>query len=498
MDAPRVGRRRENGHSPTTGAPGPLRRRRIRLPGGPYGPALRRHRLFVLVLVGAGALRGLVMLGYRPAQLYWYDSFTYLDTAMHMRPSAQFHPAGYPFLLWLLRPFHSVVVIAGVQHVMGLGIALMVYATLRRRSLPGWGATLAALPVLFDPGFLRLEHAVLSDTQLIFLVVAALTVLLWRRVPTVPAAACAGLLTAFAGLTRTVAVPLLGLLLLHLLVRRAGWRPVVALALAGVVPLTAYAGWYAANHGRFALSGSDGVALWARTMTFADCSVIRPPAREAVLCPNGTVVDAASEYVWAADASLNRLPGDRFSHNDLARSFALRAIAAQPFDYLRDVAADTSLAFAWAPVAHPKRVGSALSFPQGSWPLPDFPLIDKVRQEYDPGIRGLSSVEPYAGLLAAYSYPSFLHGPLLGAVLLLGGLGMLRRRRTALLPWVVALFLLVAPVAALDFDNRYVLPAFPVACMATALALRPGRDASGKRVLGKGFPGRGRSLRVQE
>ncbi|MBB4913418.1 hypothetical protein [Streptosporangium saharense] len=431
-----------------------------------------------MVLVGAGALRGLVMLGYRPAQLYWYDSFTYLDTAVHLRPSGQFHPAGYPLLLRALWPFHSVEVIAGVQHAMGLGIALMVYVTLRRWSLPGWGATLATLPVLFDPAFLRLEHAVLSDTQLIFLVVAALTVLLWRRVPTVQAAACAGLLVAFAGLTRTAAVPLLGLLLLYLLVRRAGWRSVVALVLAGVVPLGAYAGWYAANHGRFALSGSDGVALWARTMTFADCAVIRPPAREAVLCPNGTVVDAASEYVWAPGASLNRLPGDRFSHNDLARSFALRAIAAQPFDYLRDVARDTSLAFTWTPVAHPKRVNAALTFPRGSWPLPAFPLIDKVRQEYDPGIRGLSSVEPYAGVLAAYPYPVFLHGPLLGVVLLLGGLGVLRRRRTALLPWAVALFLLVGPVAALDFDHRYVLPVFPVACLAAALALSPRAGAS--------------------
>ncbi len=446
-------------HGPPTP---PAARRGLRLP-------LAGHRLFTLVIAVAVALRVTVMLAYRPAQLYWYDSFTYLDTAVHMKPSGAFHPAGYPFLLWLLRPFHSVEVIAGVQHAMGLGIAVMIYVSLRRRSLPAWVATTATVPVLFDPAFLRLEHAVLSDTQLIFLVVAALTVLLWRPGLSVRAAVCVGLLLALAGLTRTVAVPLLGLFLLWLLVRRTGRRPVVALALAGVLPLTAYAGWYAAHHGRFALSGSDGVALWARTMTFADCAVIKPPPEEAGLCPNGSVVDAASEYVWAPDSALNRLPGDRFSHNDLARSFALRAIAAQPFDYLREVAADTSLAFAWTPVAHPRRVNPSLTFPRGSWPLPGFPLIDKVRREYDPGIRGLYSVEPYAGLLAAYRYPTYLHGPLLGAVLLLGGLGAMVRRRLALLPWAVAVFLLVAPVAALDFDHRYVLPAIPVACLAAAL-----------------------------
>ncbi|MFF0307513.1 hypothetical protein ACFYSC_08790 [Streptosporangium sp. NPDC004379] len=427
------------------------------------------HGLFAVVIASAAALRAVVMLGYDTAQLYWYDSFTYLDTAVHLKPGGAFHPAGYPVLLWLLRPFHSVALVAGVQHVLGLGMGLMIYLLLRRRSLPAWGATLATLPVLFNPAFLRLEHAVLSDTQVTFLVIAALTVVMWREKPSLRSAAAAGALLAAAGLTRTAAVPLLALFALHLVLRRAGWRRVVALVLAGTLPLAAYAGWYRQHHGRFALSGSDGVALWARTMTFADCSEIRPPAAEARLCPNGTVVDAASEYVWAAGASLNRLPGDRFSHNDLARSFALRAIAAQPFDYLREVAADASLAFAWTPVRHPKRIVPALTFPAGSWPLPSFPLIDHVRGEYDPAIRGMSSVAPYDAFLAAYRYPEVLHGPLFAVLLLLGGLGAIGRRRAALLPWAVAMFLFLGPIAALDFDHRYMLPAIPVACAAAAL-----------------------------
>ncbi|MEV0614571.1 hypothetical protein AB0I81_14680 [Nonomuraea sp. NPDC050404] len=377
-----------------------------------------------------------------------------------------------------MRPFQSVELVAAVQHAMGLGIAVMVYVLLRRRSLPAWVAVSATVPVLFDPAFVRLEHAVLSDLQVIFLLTAALLALTWSDKLSVRAAAVAGPLLALAGLTRTATVPLLGLAALHLLLRRTPWRRVAALVLAGALPLLAYAGWYAQQHGRFALSGSDGVALWARTMTFADCSRIRPPPDLAPLCPNGTVLDAASEYVWDPASSLNRLPGDRFLHNDRARSFAIAAITAQPLDYLSEVVRNTSLAFTWEPVAHPKRVSAHESFPHGSWPLPEqHALIGKVRSEYDPDIRGMKSVEPYASILAAYPYPWPLHGPAFGALLVVGAIGVARRRPAVLLPWSFAMFLLVAPVAALDFDHRYVLPAIPLACVAAALAVR--REVSG-------------------
>nr|BFE83894.1 hypothetical protein GCM10020093_064950 [Planobispora longispora] len=186
--------------------------------------ALADHRVFAVLLVLAAALRVVTMLGYRPAQLYWYDSFTYLDTAVRLKPSAAFHPIGYPLLLRVLWPFHSVELIAAVQHAMGLAIGVMIYALLRRRSLPGWGAALATVPPLFDASFLRLEHSVLSDTLFIFLIVAGLTTLMWSPALSARAATGAGLLFAAAALTRTIALPLLLLVLLVLAVQRAGRR----------------------------------------------------------------------------------------------------------------------------------------------------------------------------------------------------------------------------------------------------------------------------------
>ncbi|WP_433411957.1 hypothetical protein ACQP1V_24145 [Microtetraspora malaysiensis] len=434
---------------------------------------LGRHRAFTVAIALAAALRVVTMLGYPPARLYWYDSFTYLDNAVHLQPSATFHPIGYPLLLRALLPFHSVTVVVAVQHAMGLVTGLIGYALVRRRGLPAWVGVLAAAPVLFDASFLRLEHAVLSDALFILLVVSAVAVLGWRERPTTRAALAAGLLLAGAALTRTIGLPLLGLILLVLVLRRVSWRPLAALAVAGALPLAGYAAWYGSVHGRVALSGADGVALWARTMTFADCAVVQPPPELAPLCPNGAVQDAASEYVWDPKASINLLPGGRFAHNEQAREFALRAIAAQPLDYLRDVLADTSIAFHWTPVAHPARTVPAFGFAHGTWPLPDQPLVAEVRRTYDSDITAMRSVRPWADVLIAYQHLAYLRGPVLAAILLLGAAGAVRRPGRAALPWVVAVGLLVGPVAALDFDHRYVLPVVPVACVAAALAVRP-------------------------
>src|SRR5262245_66619861 len=90
------------------------------------------------------------MLGYRPAMLFRLDTFDYLWGAVHLSPNVV-NPSGYSVFLWLLRPFHSLLLVAALQHLIGLGVATMVYALARRYGLPAWGATLAAAPVLLDP-----------------------------------------------------------------------------------------------------------------------------------------------------------------------------------------------------------------------------------------------------------------------------------------------------------------------------------------------------------
>ncbi|MEO5877591.1 MAG: hypothetical protein ABIS86_02040 [Streptosporangiaceae bacterium] len=432
-----------------------------------------RHRLITVMILMASAIRVVAMLATRSAKLFHSDSYEYLNLAVRLVPSPGFRPSGYPFLLALLRPFHSLQVVVGVQHVLGLVTGLLIYALLRRRSLPTWGAALAAAPVLFDVQFLWREHNILAETQFIFLIVAAVAVLLWSPQLTWRAAAVAGALLAFATITRTVAMPLLALVVFYLLVRRVPWRTVATLSVAGLLPLLAYASWYDHHNGEFSLSGADGIALWARTMTFADCKVIKPSADEARLCPQGERFELASEYVWATYSPLY-FPGglSDSTNNQTARSFAVHAITAQPLDYLNAVTQETLLAFTWFPYTPSGWHSSTDLFPEATEnPLTGQPLVDRVRREYATDAGELRPVEPYTGYLSSYQRVMVLPGPLLALLLLVGSWGLLRRRPGTGLMLAFALVLFVVPVATLGFDHRYVLPVIPIACLAAALAL---------------------------
>ena len=123
-------------------------------------------------------------------------------------------------------------------------MGVLIYALLRHRGLPWWGAALPTLPVLFDSYELHLEHMVTADTLFIFLGTAAVVILCWSDRPSVPAMAVAGLLIGYATVVRSVGQPLLVVVLAAMLVRRVGWRRLVAVLVAGIVPIAAYMVWF--------------------------------------------------------------------------------------------------------------------------------------------------------------------------------------------------------------------------------------------------------------
>ncbi|WP_019629242.1 hypothetical protein [Actinomadura atramentaria] len=446
----------------------------------------RRHPLFAAVLAVAALLRGVAMIGYTPA-MYFNDSFDYLHVATRPYPHP-LRPDGYSFLLLVLKPFHSFALVTGVQHLMGLAMGVMVYAVLRRRfRLPKWGATLATVPVLLDAYQIQLEHLILSDVQFTFLVVTAVTLLLWRPETTWRLGAAVGLLIGLSWLTRSVGAPVLLGVLVYMLIRRVNWRVLLATVVACALPVVAYMGWYKLDSGKFAITESNGIFLYSRTYKFADCHKIKDlPVEEMPLCtePENRLPNS-QDGIWNAASPLNRYLGPRFNadQNATANDFAKRAILAQPGDYLKVVAHDFFRVFQWKRTVFPDPATYAqYEFGSRSGTLPNWRMdSDHTAADeaiaYEHGSARTKVVEPFAGFMRGYQHVFYLRGSMVGAILLIGLAGMLVMWRriggVALLPWTLAVGLLLAPAATAEFDYRYVLPTVPLACLAAGMSFAP-------------------------
>ena len=237
--------------------------------------------------------------------------------------------------------------------------------------------------------------------------------------------------------------------------------------------------------------------LWSRTMSFANCAVIRPPASERTLCPpsgrEGAQRIASSLYIWSGASPLLAMPGGRFSArtNALARDFALRAIAAQPGGYATAVGHDFALSFAWNRPVHPDAgivdryqfSDATTAWVPATMRTPGGGTVASDQAAYDGGQPALTrAVQPFASWLVSYQRYAYLPGTLLG-VILLGGLAVMIIRRRALggLPWAFALTILLVPPLIADFDLRYLVPAMPAMCLAAALAFAPRRSPEDQR-----------------
>ncbi|HEX6931662.1 MAG TPA: hypothetical protein VF162_05945 [Streptosporangiaceae bacterium] len=449
----------------------------------------------ITVAVGLSAVpRVLASLAFRPA-LFTPDSFGYLAVGVHLVPGRT-RPSGYPLLLRVLEPFHSLLVITTIQHLMGIATAVLGYAVLRRWGLPAWGAVLAAAPTLFDSRQVELESAILPDALYALTLMAAVAIVLTGGKPAVRRCAMAGLLLALAALTRANGAAAMVAVLAVLVLQRAGWKAAAAAGAAFAVPVAAYMAAVQSAYGSFALTESAGFFAWSRTMSFAKCAVIKPPADLRSLCPERqpgyrsgpaaawsvpALLDARTpaSYLWARGTWWRQgsHPGMNAANNARAMRFAVAAIRAQPAAYLRTVAAGVMLTF----LATDRSLGvRSLHFtaePEvrapGRAEMSHLQAYANIRTNTYP-------VQPYAYLLYLYQQPVYFPGIIFGLVMLAGLAGVARHARRrgrpgarfgpSALPWAVAATGIVVPVAVHEYHYRYVITVIPLACLAAGLA----------------------------
>jgi hypothetical protein len=471
-------------------------------PGGSRWAALpaliRRHRLISAALVLAAVPRIVAMLGYQPAVLFKLDSFDYLWNAVHPQPDPV-NTSGYSLFLWLLRPAHSLALVAGVQHVLGLIVGLLVYAVLRHWGVREWVAVLAALPVLFAAPEILAESLIMADFLALGLMVAGFAVLLLRDRPSVSRSVTAGLLMGASVVVRPTTLPLILLMGIYLLVRRAGWRRVVAVLVGGAVPVLAYMAWFSSATGTFNLTDSNGLFLWSRTMSFANCAIIKPPADLTALCPdqqpgylNRPVAQRPppKDYLWDHSAwqwlgkpvSIGGVPDIAAftpANNARAERFAVKAIEAQPLSYLHVVAKEAEQPFVTNeqflfPLAQTHIINLTPPYNR-SYALAAVRAYVGSTTGIGPYLGshlGSRLVNPWARLIRGYQRLFFLPGAIFGLILLGGLAGLISRRHRnwpAALLWVSGILALVTPIAEHDYTYRYVLPVVPLVCMAAAL-----------------------------
>ncbi len=469
----------------------------------------RGHRLFTVVVLLSLLPRILAAAAFRPA-LLTADSFLYMRDAVNSTLGV-IRPSGYSFFLRALEPLHSLLLVTTIQHLMGVAIAVIVYGLLRYHGLPGWGATLAAAPTLFDTRQIALESYILPDTLYCLVIMLAVAALLTRRTPRLWQCVAASLLLAYASVLRGNGLPIAIVAWAFMLVRRVGWRALIAAAAAAAIPVAGYVAAYHHSYGQFNITSSDGLFLWSRTTSFADCAIIKPPPRLLPLCPDREasvqVPPAAAwsvsallhaptpaDYLWASDAwwRHDAHPGINNYNDMLGRQFAIAAIKAQPLDYLRASGRDIALVFLGTdrPVTH-----ETMSFTTA----PHIPVLPPYYARdlgaYAHTTQNTHPVQPYAYFLFLYQLPVYFPGVVFFLVVLAGLAGVVRnwRRRGGpqALPWAIAAVSIVLPALATQSLYRYTIVAIPLACLAAGLAFtrRPAGPAPAPPVSPPASPG---------
>jgi uncharacterized membrane protein YbaN (DUF454 family) len=447
---------------------------------------LRQHWLVAVLLVSGLILRLLAQFAYRPA-LFYIDSVKYLYN------SGGNDPEGYKLPLRAILLVANVNTVVAVQHLLGLAIAVLLYALLLRRGVPRWLAALAVAPVLLDAYQVQNEQTIMPGTWFEALIVAGIAILLWKPDMSWRRVVLGGIVLGASATVAQVGEALIPAAAIFVLAASGGgWRLAVgktaALCAACAVPILLYCtGSYLAAGGFF-LSHQGVTSLYGRTASAVDCATIRLPAAERGLCP--TKAQQARGNDWLEFGTYAPVQYDyrtlpRAEVDQLVTNFSHAVLAQQPLRVLDAYGRDVVKLFAV------NRVTAPGDPPISRWQFQaTFPYFSShatpaiVKSAVDRFGGGPPAVwRPVAAFLRSYQLDGgYAPGPVLLLSTLAGAVGsaFVLRRRTAGPTRQLALASLLFFACAVSltlmsdlfvFSWRYQLPALVTLMPAGALGI---------------------------
>jgi Dolichyl-phosphate-mannose-protein mannosyltransferase len=468
-------------------------------PGG-LAAALRRNWLFAILLVAGLVLRVLTQVAYRPALLY-IDSIKYLFGAYPGN-----HPPGYQLMLKLFLRVGTLPMVAVLQHLLGLAMAVALYLILRRRGVARWLAALATAPILLDAYQLQVEQSIMPDTAFETLIVAGLVFLLWKPRPRTWMVLAAGLALGASATVRQIGEIFVLPAVIFVLIVMPGWRDklikAVALVAAFALPvvLVSFRNYVSIKH--FSLAPYAAGTVYGRAAAAADCATLKLPSYERSLCPTHRQQLLGPDWLNHGGGSPIKhiAPPPGMRHISFAVDFSRRVMLQQPLRVAAAIGKDALKLFSLQRVTYPGDVTITRWQFQGTCPLyPPYITMQAGQLHFNrltPAGRvkliaqgqrfGGGEPAASAGLAAflrAYQLnggytpgPLFLLSVLAGLV---GSIGVLRRRASpaqrataaaCLLTFLSAAAVLLASDA-FGFSWRYQLPALVTLPPAGALGI---------------------------
>jgi len=446
---------------------------------------VRRHWLAGALLAAGLVLRVLAQLAYRPALFY-------IDTNRYLYSAEGNDPVGYKGPLRAILLVSNFDVVAAVQHLLGLAMAVLIYLLLLRRGAPRWLAALAIAPVLLDAYQLQTEQTIMPGTWFEALIVAGLAILLWQPAASWRRVVVAGLVLGTSAIIAQVGEALILPAASYLLVAGGGWRPAVgkaaALCAACALPILVYCTGSFVLTGGFFLSHTGGTSFYGRTAAAVDCATIRLPAAERGMCPTRAQQAKGPDWLEYDQDSPIRPYYSGLQRGDADRllaDFNHRVLTQQPLRLLAAYARDVSKPFALT------RTTSPGDTPISRWQFQaTFPYYTShatrafVKTAVDRFGGGKPAVwRPVAAFLRSYQLDGgYTPGPLLAVFALAGLVGsaaLLRRRldpgTRQLALACLLLFISGASVTLVsdlfEFSWRYQLPALVTIAPAGALGI---------------------------